>query len=180
MIIIVMGMMVTILKTMMIIIIMMGVIFPRCGKLCWNWTQTTLMRGLVWEKGKGLMVVIQPWLWWWLDILPFCRLVEQKEKGNAAFKAGNYGEALEHYTHVSCSSQFRWVFTRCCSPGRLSPLTQHTRQYGPNFSTTGPLFIQSNLSISHCQWHIFSTTRPFLHLTSKVAWSTIYLLVVSL
>ena len=29
-----------------------------------------------------------------------CRLVEEKEKGNAAFRVGNYKEALGHYTKV--------------------------------------------------------------------------------
>ena len=38
-----------------------------------------------------------------------CRLTEEKEKGNAAFRVGNYEEALGHYTKVGDNTKIHFL-----------------------------------------------------------------------
>ena len=38
-----------------------------------------------------------------------CRLAEEKEKGNAAFRVGNYEEALGHYTKVGDNTKIHFL-----------------------------------------------------------------------
>ena len=38
-----------------------------------------------------------------------CRLAEVKEKGNAAFRVGNYEEALGHYTKVGDNTKIHFL-----------------------------------------------------------------------
>ena len=84
--------------------------FIRFGKLFWSWILTTLMPGWAWKKGKGLYIVDIAVLFYasFSNVL-LCRLVEEKEKGNAAFRVGNYEEALGHYTKVGDNNKIHFL-----------------------------------------------------------------------